>query len=774
MKMMFKVAKTELRNLFYSPVAWFLTIAFLVQCAVFYCNPIAEAAKWQDLMMQNNPKFKSWGVSLTSALFLSPDGIFNSVLHNLFLFVPLLTMGLISREINNGTIKLLYSSPIRTRDIVLGKYIAVMLYNLMLVCVLGIFMVSAIFNVKNADTGLLGAAVLGFFLLMSTYTAIGLFMSSLTTYQIVSAIGTFILVFVLDRIGGLWQQYDVIRDLTYFLSISGRTNKMLAGLITTNDVVYFILVVTMFLSFTYFKLAGTREIKPWFVKASRYLAVTVIVLAIGYFCSRPAFIGYWDTTRDKVNTIHPNTQKVVKELGKEPMTITLYCNLLGDGSSNGFPSGRNAYMWVLWEKYLRFKPDIEFKYVYYYDLADGDSAYFKSFPGKSMKEIAAMMADGNNEKFSRYMPPAEIRKQVDLSKERYRLVMKVDYKGKSTFLRTFNDTEFWPGEMQVSAAFKRLLQDKMPTVVYSMGNLERNIYKTGEREFSLHSTEIGSRVSLVNLGFDTDTINLDNQDIPAGTDVLVVADPKTTLSEVKQQKINKFIAEGGNTMFLSEPGKQQMLNPLLRPLGLNLMDGTLVQLSKNEMPHMVVPYVTLTAAEMAQEKYLIAIKKSKGKDTLPLLMPGVAPVSYADTGSWSIKPVMLTMAGKAWLKKGPLVTDSAAPVFSPQEGDIRMNSFPTSVQLTRKINNREQRLVVFGDADFMSNLRSGGDFMTRASFSWMNYNSFPIYAPRPDPKDDLLSISKTPAATMKIIYTWILPALLLILATVLLIRRKRQ
>ncbi len=82
--------------------------------------------------------------------------------------------------------------------------------------------------------------------------------------------------------------------------------------------------------------------------------------------------------------------------------------------------------------------------------------------------------------------------------------------------------------------------------------------------------------------------------------------------------------------------------------------------------------------------------------------------------------------------------------------------------------------MVFGDADFMSNLRSGGDFMTRGAFSWMNYNSFPIYAPRPDPKDDLLSIGKLPAATMKIVYTWILPALLLIFATVLLIRRKRQ
>jgi len=773
--MIFKVAKTELRNLFYSPVAWFLTIAFMVQCAVFYCGPVTMGSKWQDVMTENSPEFKNWGMSLTFGLFLNQGGIFDNVLHNLFLFVPLLTMGLISREINNGTIKLLYSSPIRTRDIVLGKYLAIMLYNLVLVLILGIFLVSSIFNVKDADTGLLAAAVLGFFLLMCTYTAIGLFMSSLTTYQIVSAIGTFILVFVLDRIGGLWQQYDFVRDITYFLSISGRTSKMLAGLITTNDVMYFILVVAMFLFFTYFKLKGAREIKPWFIKASRYLAVVIAVVTIGYFCSRPANIGYWDTTRDDVNTIHPNTQQVVKELGKEPMTITLYCNLLGDGSAKGFPAGRNEYMWVLWEKYLRFKPDIEFKYVYYYDQADGDSTLFRRFPNKTMKEIAALMADGSNESFGKYLPPDEIRKQIDLSREGYRLVMKVDYKGKSTFLRTFNDNVFWPEELQVSAALKRLLQDKMPTVLYTTGNLERNIYKTGEREYNLHSLAIGNRNSLVNLGFDADTISLDSRDVPPSTDILVLADPKTTLSPVMQNRVNQFIANGGNMMFFAEPGKQQMLNPILQPMGLTLMNGTLVQLSRNEMPHMATPYTTLTAGDMADENILIKLRKSKGKDSVKLVFPGAAPISWQDSGSsWTIKPIMLTIAGAAWLKMGHLVTDSAAPVFSPQEGDIRMNSFPVAVQMIRKLGNKEQRLAVFGDADFMSTLRGGGDYLGRATFSWLNYNSFPIYAPRPLAIDNLLTISNPAAKTMEIIYTWILPGLVLIFAIVLLIRRKRQ
>src|SRR5688500_6611371 len=124
MKMIFKIAKTELRNLFYSPVAWFLAIAFLVQCALFYAIPLVKMATYQELMERNDPHFTSLGIALTKYIFLSGDGVFVNVLTNLYLFVPLLTMGLISREINNGSIKLLYSSPVKTREIVLGKYLA--------------------------------------------------------------------------------------------------------------------------------------------------------------------------------------------------------------------------------------------------------------------------------------------------------------------------------------------------------------------------------------------------------------------------------------------------------------------------------------------------------------------------------------------------------------------------------------------------------------------------------------------------------------------------
>ncbi len=103
---------------------------------------------------------------------------------------------------------------------------------------------------------------------------------------------------------------------------------MLSGLITTKDVIYFILIVTLFLGFTLLKLKGAKQIMPWFVKAGRYIALLAIILLLGYCTSRPAFIGYWDTTEGNWNTLHPNAQQILKELGDDPLEVTLYINLL--------------------------------------------------------------------------------------------------------------------------------------------------------------------------------------------------------------------------------------------------------------------------------------------------------------------------------------------------------------------------------------------------------------------------------------------------------------
>lgn len=168
-----KIAGTELNLLFYSPIAWFLLVVFLFQCALSYTDKLDPYLISQQLggSYLNNLKF------LTSNIFGLPRGFFVDIKGYMYLYLPLLTMGLISRELSSGTIKLLYSSPIRIREIVLGKYLAMMAFCGILALVMGVFTIFGMFNIQHIDYGLLFSGMLGVYLLICTYAAIGLFMS---------------------------------------------------------------------------------------------------------------------------------------------------------------------------------------------------------------------------------------------------------------------------------------------------------------------------------------------------------------------------------------------------------------------------------------------------------------------------------------------------------------------------------------------------------------------------------------------------------------------
>lgn len=154
-------------------------------------------------------------------------------------------MGLISRETASGSIKLAYSSPVTSGQIVLGKYLAAIGFGC---CLMLVPIASAIYGglvIPSFDWAPVLVALLGLYLLICAYCAIGLFMSSLTTYQVVAAVGTLIILAILNFVGNIGQEYDFIRELTYWLSINGRTIDMLNGVIRSEDVIYFVVVVTL-------------------------------------------------------------------------------------------------------------------------------------------------------------------------------------------------------------------------------------------------------------------------------------------------------------------------------------------------------------------------------------------------------------------------------------------------------------------------------------------------------------------------------------------------
>lgn len=785
MKVLFKIARNELRNLFYSPVAWFLTFLFLLMCGYLYATILYPWAKQTAMILENDPQWSLKAtMSVTAGLLSDPDGgFFSAMLGQLYLFVPLLTMSVISREINNGTIKLLYSSPVKLRQIVLGKYLAIMIYNLFFIAILGIFVVAAFFDIQSPDYGPMFSAMLGIYMLLCALTAIGFFMSSLTTYPIVSAIASFLALFVLSYVGQLWQQYDFVRDITSFLSINKRVEKMIAGLITTRDLAYYFVIIFLFVSFTLLKLRSGLESRPWYTGAARYLAVIVAGLLIGYISSRPTLIGYWDTTANETNTVHPRTQKILKDMDQGPLEVTLYTNLFSLAAESGLPRNRNEYLTGLWEQYQRFKRDIEYKYVYYYDydVVKQDSAIFRTYPGKSLEQIVGVVAKTLHVDPTLFLSPEEMKKTKDFSSEDYQLIMELKYNGKTELLRTTYESGSWggtwPGESLVDAALKRVTGARMPKVYFITGQLERNIFKKGEREYLDHSSSKKFSASLANIGFDVDTLNLQIQSLPADASIIVLADPKMELSQLVQQKIKTYIDGGGNMFILGEPGKQYVLNPVLKNLDIQFMNGQLVQPRENESADKVLYDLTPSSFNMAEEWWLLFYKHlSEHNQPVGLFnswLPGVTALSPNADSRFKVTPMFVNLNNELWLETGPVVTDSIAPIFNAAEGDIKQKVFPIAAQLTRKVNNKEQRIIIAGDADFASNRRLIAENV-RACYSWLVYNEYPIYIPKPYPKDNMVILSPKRAEVQKIVYIWVLPGLLVLAAIILLTRRKRR
>ena len=96
MKTILRIARFELSTLFYSPIAWLVLVAFMVHTALAYTDAF-------DLIVRFNKMGYPIGNGITYSVLSHPMwGMFKGVMDNAFFFIPLLTMGLISKEIANA------------------------------------------------------------------------------------------------------------------------------------------------------------------------------------------------------------------------------------------------------------------------------------------------------------------------------------------------------------------------------------------------------------------------------------------------------------------------------------------------------------------------------------------------------------------------------------------------------------------------------------------------------------------------------------------------
>ncbi|BDU27066.1 Gldg family protein [Flavobacterium sp. GSB-24] len=755
MKTIYRIAKTELNTMFYSPVAWVVLVIFSIQSSWKFFNSIERFEKAQ--------KIGEGLGNLTQITFSGFNGLYTEMQNYLYLYVPLLTMGLVSREINSGSIKLLLSSPIKIKDIVLGKYLAIAAYCLLFIVILGLQVGIAYFSIENLDLKFAVSGLIGLYLLVCTYAAIGLFMSCLTSYQVVAAISTLVVLAGLNFIGKLWQDVEVVKDITYFLSISGRANEMLEGLIISKDVIYFVLVSSLFIVLSIYKLQTGRDAQTISKRVLKYTLLVTIVLSFGYITSRASLTLYQDMTRTKDRTLTKTSLDIVKKIDG-PIKLTTYVNLLDINYYMAMPYSQNSDI-ASFEKYTRFIPQMEMEYVYYYDTSNNEALYAQN-PGLNDKELAQKMIETQDLKLKKLYSPEEIKKVVDLKPEQNRVVRTVEYNGKKTFLRMYDDMFKVPMEKEISASLKRLVVPA-PKIVFATGNMERSVDKIGDKNYKTGFNEITFRYSLINQGFDVSSVDINAQNIPEQTTILIIADPKTQLSQGAVDRINKYIDQGKNVMLLAEPETNSALAAVTDKLGLSFTKQALVQESETNSPDYLV-------TEVSKNIDSTVIKLTKNKDNNPIPFLGSSGIKMVKDVGFKVTPLLKTNTQPAWEAKTGITS-----IPEDLKKQPAVTAVPLAVALTRNVNGKSQKIIVAGDADFMGNaeLSRGGSgtfqFFTDI-FSWFTNYEFPIDTTRPENIDKKITVNANQVFMSKIVFIALFPLLIILSAAFILIRRNRR
>jgi ABC-2 type transport system permease protein len=253
MRNILAIAQKELRSYFASPIAYLVIGFFALLYGYFYAVMLAYFVRAGMNMGQMGQQ---------PAMNVNQD-MLRPVLQNvtvLLLFVmPAITMRTYSEERRSGTIELLLTSPLTDFQIIMGKFIgALALWAIMLVVTLP--HISLLFVYGHPEWKPILTAYLGLLLLGGCFISVGLFISSLTSNQIVAGMVTFavfLFLWVITWIGSF--SGPTVDKLTSYLSIVDHLDDFGKGVVDTTHLIYYL----SFITFGLFLTAKSVDSERW-------------------------------------------------------------------------------------------------------------------------------------------------------------------------------------------------------------------------------------------------------------------------------------------------------------------------------------------------------------------------------------------------------------------------------------------------------------------------------------------------------------------------------
>jgi len=244
------IALSEFKRMFNSPLAWSVLAILQFILALMFLMFIEEFIAV---------------IQPATAAMDKPPGVTDIIVSPLYLWagiimlavMPVMTMRLFAEERMNKTLTLLLSSPLSSTQIVLGKFFGILFFIVLIVAMISLMPLALTLGTE-LDWGKVFTSSLGLFLLLSSFAAAGLFLSSLTSQPIIAAVSSFglLLFLVVLYLSGSSQSNS--SEVFIYLSHFSHFLPFLEGVFDTSDLVYYLLFIIGFLILAIRKLDNDR------------------------------------------------------------------------------------------------------------------------------------------------------------------------------------------------------------------------------------------------------------------------------------------------------------------------------------------------------------------------------------------------------------------------------------------------------------------------------------------------------------------------------------
>ena len=275
---------------------------------------------------------------------------------------------------------------------------------------------------------------------------------------------------------------------------------------------------------------------------------------------------------------------------------------------------------------------------------------------------------------------------------------------------------------------------------------------------------------LNNRGFRTQPINIsETHVIPDNTAILVIAGPRISLLPGEVTIITEYLGTGGNLLWLVDPGELYGLEPLADLLHIRFHQGTVIDFS-GQLIGIKDPVIALVTGR------LYALHPVTEGFTYTTLFPTAVAIDAGKTEGWQTKTILST-GDHTWIETGVLTGE-----VSFDKGTDIAGPLAIGISIEREVVNddqikKQQRIVVMGDGDFLSNTylgNSGNLELGMRLINWLSRDDDFIAIPARMATDTQLNMSGTSLGMIGLGFLFVLPLLLMGIGAVISWRRKNS